>query len=274
MGAILWLASYPKSGNTWMRAFLHNLLRNTEQSYDINELSHFTLGDSNVRWYKKYDPRPPAEYSVDDVLRMRPLVQKELTTLFPDTIFVKTHNAFVELKGQPLISNEVTAGALYIVRNPLDVVISFSHHMGLTIDQTIDLLENPQAATGTGEKNVFEHLSTWSLHVHSWTHTPSPQLRVVRYEDMLDSPLKTFGGVAKFLGFNPPRDRLDRALKLSSFKVLQNQERQKGFIEKSQHTENFFREGKSGQWKKILTPEQVARIQETHGEQMKRFGYL
>jgi hypothetical protein len=274
MGAILWLASYPKSGNTWLRAFLHNLMRNPAQSYDINQLSHFTFGDSQAPRYQKFDPRPATEYTVDDVLRMRPLVQQEMTKASPDTIFVKTHNAFLELKGQPLISNEVTAGALYVIRDPRDVTISYSHHLGLTLDQTIDFLENPDAATGIGEKNVYEHLSTWSTHVHSWTHTLNPSLHVVRYEDMLDAPMKTFGGIAKFLGFTPPRDRLDKAIKLSSFKVLQAQERRSGFNEKSRFADAFFREGKSGQWRKLLSPEQVARIEETHGEQMRRFGYL
>jgi hypothetical protein len=96
----------------------------------------------------------------------------------------------------------------------------------------------------------------------------------VRYEDMLAAPLKSFGGVARFLGLDPPRARLDKALKLSSFKVLQNQERKKGFIERPAWAEAFFREGRAGQWRTRLTPEQAARIERDHGEQMRRFGYL
>src|SRR3954451_6509877 len=133
MGAIVWLASYPKSGNTWMRAFLHNFLRNPDKSYDINKMSDFTLGDSQVSWYQQFDPRPGSEYSKPDVQRMRPMVHHAMTKAFPDSVFVKTHNACVEDNGHPLVSLEVTAGAIYIVRNPLDVVISYSDHIGQPI---------------------------------------------------------------------------------------------------------------------------------------------
>jgi hypothetical protein len=284
MGAIIWLASYPKSGNTWMRAFLHNLMRNPSESYDINRLADLTLGESQVHWYQKLDPRPPAEYSVEDVMRMRPIVQRAIMDSRPDSVFVKTHNAMMGVSGQALIANEVTAGAIYVVRNPLDVTISYSYHLGKTIDDTIEFMSSPRAMTASSEKNVFEHLTTWSMHVDSWTKTaeisggklvdPGGPLHVVRYEDMLDAPVRTFGGVAKFLGLTPPRERLDKAIKLSSFKVLQAQERRKGFHEKSQFADAFFREGKANQWQKLLSAEQADRIRDLHGDQMHRFGYV
>ncbi|MBM3535959.1 MAG: sulfotransferase domain-containing protein, partial [Alphaproteobacteria bacterium] len=97
---------------------------------------------------------------------------------------------------------------------------------------------------------------------------------VVRYEDLLESPFKAFGGVTKFLGINAPRDRLDKAIKQSSFKVLKSQEKAKGFIERPAKAEAFFRKGESGQWRRDLTPDQVKRIVGDHREQMSRFGYV
>ena len=275
MGGIIWLASFPKSGNTWMRSFLHNLLRNPTESYDINTLTDFTLGEAQTRWFKQFDPRPGSEYSLADVRRMRPLVHRYLTTTSPDSLFVKTHNALIQDEGVPLVTMGVTAGAIYIVRDPRDVVISYSHHQGKPLDYAIDMLGQEYTCTGGDDVNVYEYLSSWSRHVHSWTHTPNPTLLTLRYEDMLDQPLKSFGSVAKFLGLDVARPRLDKAMKLSSFKVLKAQEQRKGFIERPAHADAaFFREGKAGQWKKILTPAQVARIDADHGDQMRRFGYL
>ena len=273
MGAIVWLASYPKSGNTWMRAFLHNLLRNPNKPANINELNKFCLGEDLAVYYNEFDPRPCSKMTAEEIAELRPKVHQRLTQAFPDSVFVKTHNYMGEWKGVPLVTMEETAGAIYIIRNPLDVVISYSLHYGLTIDEGIASLESPQAGTQTSDMNVRQIFNTWSIHVMSWTQTPSPSLHVVRYEDLIDQPFKTFGLVAKFLGLNPPRKRFQRAIANASFKVLRNQEDKHGFIERSQHT-RFFREGKAGQWKTVLAPEQVASIVSTHREQMERFKYV
>ena len=129
-------------------------------------------------------------------------------------------------------------------------------------------------ATVSNEKNVYEIYDSWSGHVASWTATPSPTLHVVRYEDMLANPHKAFAGVVKFLGIAAPRQRIEKAIRLSSFPVLKEQERRQGFRERPSAMEAFFREGKAGQWKKTLTKEQVAAIVSGHREQMARFGYV
>jgi hypothetical protein len=273
MGAIVWLASYPKSGNTWMRSFLHNFLRNPDRSYDINKMSDFTLGESQVSWYQRFDPRPGSQYTKDEVRRMRPLVHRAMINAYPDSVFVKTHNALIADNDTPLVTLDVTAGAIYIVRNPLDVVISYADHIGQDIDRTIDAMNLRGASTENDDVNVYECYGTWSQHVESWTQ-PGPQLLVVRYEDMLETPLKTFGTVARFLGIDPPRARLEKAIKLSSFRVLKEQEKRHGFIERSKFSQSFFREGKAGQWRGILTRAQAERIVNDHREQMARFGYI
>jgi len=274
MGAIVWLASYPKSGNTWLRAFLHNLLRNPQEGYDINKLDDFTLGESAYGWYRRFDERSLEAYSDAEVAALRPKVHQFLTTIFPDSIFVKTHCAVMEDHGVPTVTFDVTAGAIYVVRNPLDVAISYSHHLGTSLDATIHYMAKSRAQVPASNNHVHELLGSWSEHVESWTAKPSKALHIVRYEDMLMKPQSAFGGITRFLGLKVPRDRLERAIARSSFRVLQEQERRHGFKEKGEFADRFFREGKSGQWRKVITPAQADRVVTAHSQQMGRFGYL
>ncbi|MEQ9638472.1 MAG: sulfotransferase domain-containing protein [Alphaproteobacteria bacterium] len=274
MAGIIWLASYPKSGNTWTRAFLHNLLRNPPKPASVNELDRFCFGESAAVWYEKIGKRKPTEMTNKEIADLRPKVHAAFTRSSPDSVFVKTHCAMVETEGVPLITMAASAGAIYVVRNPLDVVISLADHYGLDIDGAIEMMASPTGASPTDERNVFEIYGPWHRHVESWTRAGHRVLHVMRYEDMLDKPFGTFGALAGFLGLKPPRQRLDRAIKFSSFKVLQQQERKDGFRERSANSEKFFRVGRSGQWRDTLNDDQIGRIVAAHREQMQKFDYV
>ena len=274
MGKIIWLASYPKSGNTWLRAFLHNLLRDPPEGYELNKIDDFTIGDSATAWYVKLIGRLPGDWSFEDVGRVRRKAHEAMSRAFPDSVFVKTHNALVADAYGPMITIELTAGAIYVVRNPLDVAISYSHHLGKTLDQTITILNSSRSGNPNTMKNVYQLLGSWSEHVNSWTARPHPGLHVMRYEDMLEKPERTFGGVASFLGLKPPRERLLRAIERCRFDELRKREEAQGFKERSDHSERFFREGRAGQWRELLSSEQVQRVVDAHRPAMQRFGYL
>jgi Sulfotransferase domain len=273
MGKIIWLASYPKSGNTWLRAFLHNLLRDPEEGYDLNKMSDFTVGDTAGMFYQKFLRKPVKEMTEDEVSILRPKVQEMITRSSPDNVFVKTHNALVSFLDRPLIHMEHTAGAIYVVRNPLDMVISHADHYGKTIDDSIEIIGMSDSMVMTGEHNVHEIHCSWSRHVESWTANPHRGLHVMRYEDMHARPLETFGGLVQFLRLPVERARLERSIRLSSFKELRRKEEEKGFIERSEAQKRFFRQGKAGGWREVLTPEQVERMAAKHEQQMRRFGY-
>ncbi|MDG4897855.1 sulfotransferase domain-containing protein [Mesorhizobium sp. WSM4976] len=218
------------------------------------------------------------EITKDDnelIPKLRPQVQVRLADEAGGVAFIKTHNALLMDEGQPVINPAATAGAVYIVRNPLDVVISLSHHRGKPIDETIDFMACEGMRTVIGEKQVYEIWGSWSEHVHSWTRSPHPAIYVMRYEDMLAEPAKTFGGLARHLKMNPSSAELDSALEMSSFESLQAQEKEEGFRERPEAaTANFFRSGKSDQWRDVLTASQIDQIVTKHAAQMKRFGYL
>jgi hypothetical protein len=273
MGNLIFLASYPKSGNTWTRAFLHNLLRNPDKPVNINELDKWSVGGDRADLYQKFTSKKVTDLTPLEVAQIRPKVQAYLTTVHPDSVFVKTHNMFGYVRGCPLIDPKVTAGAIYIVRNPLDVAISTAHHFGMTVNGAIEYLNRNGAQTNTNEKSVNQVFGSWSQHVASWTQVPSPQVHVMRYEDMVETPVETFAKLANFLGLRPPPERLEKAIRFSSFDQLKAQEDAEGFREKSEYT-RFFREGKIGQWRERLTDKQARKIIRHHRDQMKRFGYI
>ena len=277
MSDLVWLASYPKSGNTWMRAFLHNLFNNEARPADLNSLQgRIFQSDGALMWFQMLDKRPLAEWTSEDVACMRPKVNELIARGLQGSVFCKTHNALMTAHGHPTINLKVTSGAIYIVRNPLDVALSFADFIGSDLDKAIDFmatdnLESPHDPAGN---NVSIVSGSWTQHVESWTGRPDPRLHVVRYEDMLEHPLRAFGGTARFLGLKPSRQRLTRAIRNSSFKTMRSQEDWRGFVERSPNQEKFFRRGTAGGWKEELTEEQVERLCSAHRVQMERFGYL
>jgi hypothetical protein len=276
MGNIVWLASYPKSGNTWMRAFIHNLVENPARPGRIADLPGYFEDESKPRWYAPYAGAGGVEaLDFDQVLALRPRVHRDIAqSRERGSVFTKTHNMFGHLQGIPLHDLSVMAGAIYILRNPLDLVLSVADHFGLSIDEAIASMANEETGTPTNEGNVAGYLGSWSTHVQSWTLQPHPAIVVVRYEDLQDQPLKAFGRVAKLLGLGADRNRLRKAIQFSSFRELKQQELSSGFVEKSPNSQHFFRKGSKNQWIQALNEEQVLAIVERHRDQMLRFGYV
>ena len=274
MGGIIWLASYPKSGNTWLRAFLHNLLLQPEKPADINKLDQFCYGDSQTAWYEHVVGRTSASMSDEDVMRFRPQVHRFFVESRSESVFVKTHNMLGSALGIPLIPLPLTSAAIYLVRNPLDVCLSLADHAGISVDQAIAMLNDPDARTFSDQANVFEVYGSWSHHVASWTRRENENLLWIRYEDMHRKPKRIFAEIASFLGLDPSRQRLEKAIRFASFKTLRSQEEAHGFRERSIHSHHFFRVGRSGQWRKALNRRQVEALVAAHGDQMERFGYL
>jgi hypothetical protein len=111
--------------------------------------------------------------------------------------------------------------------------------------------------------------------VHFWTRRPSPQLHVMRYEDMVAGPERAFAALIRFLGQAPPPDRLARAVRFSAFATLQAQEQAHGFIEQPPESRGpFFAAGRPGLWREVLTRAQRRRLERDHASVMARFGYL
>ena len=273
MGGIVWLASYPKSGNTWVRAFLHNLLQNPDKPLPLDRLTQFTLSDSQFDWYARYTNKASTELTFEELAEIRPKVHRDFTRASPDSVFVKTHQFLGESCGTPLFTMDVTAGAIYIIRNPLDVVPSFADHFGISLDAAIAFMAWEGAYTAPTEARIPELINSWSLNVQSWSQE-NPAIHVMRYEDLQATPEKTFGKLTRFLNLSVPKPRLQKAIRFSDFNTLKKLEDRHGFTERSRHASRFFRAGRSGRWQSTLTDYQAGCIAAAHRVQMERYGYM
>lgn len=273
MGNILWLASYPKSGNTWIRAFLANLVANRPTPLPLSELPNYGRLEADPELYTRLAGKPSTQLNFDELCALRPQVAAAIVAEAPRTVFVKTHSMAGVHDGTPLITPQGTAGAIYVVRNPLDVVISMSHHFAIDLDAAIDYLGDDRAATENSHLFVTEFLGSWSHHVKSWADGESDRVIIVRYEDLIEKPAKAFGRVAKLVGVDD-RARISRAIDHSSFAALSGMEKRDGFVEVPIKGKRFFRSGKINQWREALTRDQVKRISDRHREQMQRFKYV
>ncbi len=273
MSSIVWLASYPKSGNTWIRAFLQNYLGNGPGPADINAFDEHFADESKPYWYEPYVEGPLGELSLAEVCALRPRVHRDIAASRQGTVIAKTHGFMGAYEGHTLHDMTVTAGAIYVIRHPLDVALSLADHFGLSLDEAIAFMNDPLTGSPTDEANVAAVLTSWSNHVESWTGTSGAPVHVVRYEDLLDKPAKSFGEILKFLNIAGDKARIRQAIAHSTFGALRKQEAAFGFVERSPNARRFFRVGKKNQWPGRLRADQIDALVSTHRRQMRRFRY-
>jgi len=274
VSSILWLASYPKSGNTWVRAFLANLVADRDTALPLSELPRYCVDEAQPELYTAIAGRPSDELTIDEICALRRQVHANIAGSRNGTVFVKTHNLAGSFNGQPLHSPDHTAGAVVVIRNPLDVAVSMTYHFGLTTDEAIERLAAENLATGNDRLFVSQILGSWSTHVASWHALAGPRVLVLRYEDMIAQPTKSFVKVARLVGLGSDRRRVERAIHHASFQKLAAAEKRDGFAEVSDKTRRFFRVGRANQWREVLSRPQVQRVISTHRIQMDRFRYL
>jgi len=258
---IIWVGSFPKSGNTWVRAFLGNYFQPTGKNLSINELSSITTSDVRQDWFDKAAGKPFVGKDFDDWLKMRSKVLQMIARSSAGNRFVKTHSKIDRVGGIELIMPQVTAAAICILRNPFDVAVSFARHSSISIDISIERMSDPKNIS-MANNGIMEVLGRWDDHIQSWTKAPGLPRHIMRYEDMVDNPKVAFKGLLGFLKVPVDYTTLQKALKETSFSALQKQENAQGFREKPPGMDKFFSTGKYGGWMDSLTPEQVARIRE------------
>jgi hypothetical protein len=274
---IIWLASYPKSGNTWFRVFLTNLLEKRDTPADINNLNSTPIASSRSIFDDECGIAT-SELTNEEVDNLRPAVYQFIAEKAKETCYLKIHDAYLDTpNGTRLIPAGSTKGVLYFIRNPLDVAVSFAHHTSVPIKKMIELMNNAQHAFCSRQDRIHNQLKqrllTWSRHVLSWVENKEVPVHVVRFEDMLENPVPVFSAAVKFMELDYGLKAIKKAIELSSFNYLREQEEKQGFKEKPPTIDYFFRSGKSGDWKDRLSEQEAKKIRHDHGEVMQRFGY-
>lgn len=277
MGNIVWLASYPKSGNTWLRAFLANLIANRAAPLRPDELRDYGDAEALAPRYTRLAGRPSTGLAPAEQAALRMDVHALIAREAHGTRLVKTHTFNGSFEGHPLINWQVSAGAIYVVRNPLDVAVSMTHHFGLTLDEAIARLADERVASINDELFVSHFIGSWSSNVRSWADVAErapEKVIVLRYEDLLEKPAKYFAKAAKLIGLGQDRARIERAVKHTAFQTLSSLEKQHGFVEAVDEKTRFFFKGRANQWRDALSREQVQRVIAGQREQMQRFRYV
>ena len=274
---IVWLASYPKSGNTWFRIFISNLRSNQKEPIDINKIETNGIFSSNGI-FEKATGISPMYLTDDEADMLRADVFRYYSNYADDLLFVKIHDAYTRLtNGEPLIPLDVTFKTIYLIRNPFDVAVSFSFHDSKSIKKGVSRL-NTNRTYGKSKSRyrpqIRQKLLTWKEHVDSWTKKHETPTLVLRYEDMKQEPLKTFSKAVQFLELDYTEEEIQEALNKSSFKQLQSQEETKGFKESRLKQKAFFRKEIVGDWRNHLTEAQADMIKEYNRDVLEEFGYL
>jgi hypothetical protein len=272
-GRLVWLASYPKSGNTWMRVLIANLL--SPAPVDINGLDEDPLVGARAVLDENLG-LCTSDLTHEEVARERPSVYRSLSSKAAVVRRFKVHDAFTLPDGTPLFPPEATRAALYLVRHPFDVAVSYAHHLALPLDQVIDVMSRWSWSVFSDRDSagpqVRQWIGSWSGNVASWLDAPVRKL-IVRYEDLWGDTAAVLLQVAQFLDLPHEDLALKRAVSWSSLRNLQEQETAHGFREKAPQTKQFFRRGMPGEGNQVLTEAQRQRLVRDHGEVMQRLGY-
>jgi hypothetical protein len=290
---IFWISSYPKSGNTLIRAILTGLFFSDDGKVSFQDMRNIALFETTRRLNFIKSINKEDFYNLGDLRTLSKYWQKiqvnqelKITKGFG---FLKTHSCLVSIKNNLFTSKDITKGYIYVIRDPRDLCISWAKHSNYSIDQSIDFLCNSlsvlkwinKSKYSIMPKNIFplQFISSWSEHVKSWTKNDIdvPKL-IIKYEELITNKEMVIKKIIKFFNENFGMEisnsdtRLKNILKTTSFTYMKKLEDKNSFDE-SMPWSSFFREGKKGQWKDILSKAQQSKIEEGLGEYMSLLGY-
>ena len=271
----IFLASYPKSGNTWLRSIIGNFY-NFEKEFSLNDLKSIPLlsikKHFNEFQNKVYINNNELHFDwvSQNIIKCQNLLNNKPNHL---NIF-KTHSA----RHKNFTNETVNAGFIYIVRDPRDIIVSLKNFSGKEIDKTIDefLFSKSLMITTNGAQEL---LSTWELNVQSWLNYTSVPRLIIKYEDLKLNPKEIILNIKEFLNkihsfhINLNNKDIDKIVENTNFNNLKKLEDKNGFDEATIHS-NFFRSGTSNQWKDVLTNTQINLIEKNLKSMMRYFNYI
>lgn len=279
---IIWLASYPKSGNTWLRSLL--------SSYFFSKNGEFHFG-----LLKNIDQFPSINYFKNDKdLYLKPESTSEKWITKQTEInkdkklrLFKTHSAMCKINGNRFTDPQNTLGAIYIVRDPRNLVTSLANHYQINTSEAFTFMQNEKKALVTKKENRFlgfNALFSWSIHIDSWINYKDFPILIVRYEDLQSKTFDTLKKVINFIQDLTPnkkvfdREKAKKTIISCGFNKLKNMENTYGFPEAMVKKNNtgkvkFFNLGQENDYKKILDKKVLDQINKTYKEKLLKFNY-
>ncbi len=273
---IIWIASYPKSGNTWVRAFLSTYIYSQNGEFKFENLKKITLFPQ-MKYFNDIGVTPNnfLEFAKNLVLA------QDKINLSNDIVFFKTHNAMCSVGNYPFTNKDNTLGAIYIIRDPRDVLVSYAKHDDTSLDFSLKALINTKnLGTLIDDKNkkLLSIIGSWSENYNSWKNFNLTKKIIIKYEDLLINPFDNFLKIIEYLnelyGLKVDKDKIKKIIQITKFSNLQDWEKKFGFNETISKKELFFREGKSGSWKSQLDKKITDKIENLFHNEMKELNYL
>ena len=278
---ILWLASYPKSGNTLLRSFLSTYFFSKDGNFNFDLLRNIKQYPNNKLFL---------ELGVDisnrhEIAKNHLNAQKLINQNKKSFQFWKTHSSFVKMDGYSFTDLNNTLGVIYIVRDPRDVVISYSHHNNQTIEQTLKMINQNYILGAEIKDKIPVYLGSWSYNYNSWKVFKNiNKYLLIKYEELILNDEKYFEKILLFIknmskmDFDISEKKIKKVLEEIKFEKLKKLEKEKGFHESKKddkgNTINFFRSGKTKQWKNNLDLKTKNMIEEVCQKEMKELGYI
>ena len=283
---IIWLASYPKSGNTFLRSLLTAYFFTKDGKFNFDVLKNINQFPNNITFEKLGIDISNEKEVIKNYIK----VQEETNKRDGQGIrFLKTHSTLQDIDGHKFTNLNNCLGAIYIVRDPRDIAKSYSNHYQTSLDDAIKEMKNFKISGGIKnskdrKSETIVHIGSWSSHYASWKEFDKvDRYLLIKYEDLVKETEKTFLKVLTFVckltkkKLDLDKNKLTNVLNSTSFDSVQKLEKQNGFSEASNFNGKkitFFKYGAKNNWKKFLTSENKKKIEDIFKEEMKELGYL
>jgi hypothetical protein len=279
---IIWLASYPKSGNTWLRSILSAYYFSKDGEFEFNLLDnikqfpHEVFFEDDKNFYSE-----PESTSRNWIKKQIEINKDRKIKLF------KTHNALCSINGNNFTDTANTLGAIYIIRDPRKIISSISNHYQISINEAYEFMNNNRKALSTKKNNQypgFVPLFSWSIHLEGWINCKLFPVMTIKYEDLQHETFFTIKKVINFINkisksknlFN--RDKAKNSIESCQFDRLKKMEQKQGFQESmikndNSGSVNFFNLGQKNDYKKLLDKKLIKTLNELYKNELKKFNY-
>ncbi len=276
---IIWIASYPKSGNTYLRSFIASYYFSKKGKFDFDLLLNI-LQFPSIKFSKK---------KINSELEAcQNWIYNQQQFFSGDKIhFIKTHNCLNQYKGNDFTTKNLSLGAIYVVRDPRNLITSMTHHYSIDYNEAYSKLINEKQTllekSSDGDYSNFTFLGSWSKHYNSWKNTDKFKVLFIKYEDFENNKLDTFKKIIYFVNSLKSENSLINEKKLinsinsTNFSNLRNKEENEGFEEsvysRTGKKKRFFNLGFNNRWQKILPQDILFKINNSLQNELNDLGY-